>query len=166
LPRELLKNYKTKPKEETERIREEIRKLRKEKMRESVVIKQEEKKAEVEQKEQEWKATSHKQLSKNATQKITLLGLRNISYKDLDKMKKDTFDPKVLIAEDDNDDEEYKQIMKKFEIIKEETPEKAQGPLTSRAAHKSIQQISRKGNSNSVDQSITSLKTSQIKMLR
>lgn len=149
LPRELLKNYKIKPREEREKIKEEIKRLKEEKLKASAVANQEEEKRKVETektaREQEKKTvTSKRNLGKSAAQKITLLGLRNISYKDLDTTKKDTFDPKMLITEDDNDDEEYRQIMKKFEIIKEEVaspqskPKQARGGLTSRITRKSI----------------------------
>jgi len=175
----LVKKYKPKSKEEIEKIKEEIKKLKEEKARESIIIKQEEEKKRTEaeakakaEAEKKQRNQEEKAISKSVTQKITLLGLRKLSYKDLENPKKDTFDPKILIADDDNDDEEYKQIMKKFEIIKEEPPKerskRAQGVSTSKATHKSIQDFpnSRRNNSNAGDESVTSLKASEMKVLR
>lgn len=123
--------------------------MREEKLKASVIVNQEEEKKkaefEKEKREQERKAiTSRVHMGKSATQKITLLGLRNISYKDLDKQRKDGFDPKMLIAEDDSDDEEYKQIMKRFGAAKEESPspkakgKQVQGSMSSRVVRKSV----------------------------
>lgn len=133
-----------KPRKATEKIREELKRKREEKKQISAVpVKQEQKKEE--KKEQIKKASvSNRSAAQRNTQKITLLGLRNISYKDLDKMKKDSFDPKILITEDDSDDEEYKEIMKKFELNKGEVgsaKNKSKEPfsaLTSRATPKNI----------------------------
>ena len=70
--------------------------------------------------------------------KITLLGLESLSYNDFVEIKSDNFDPKSLVI-DDEEDEEYKEILKKFDVKSPEpTNKKLGGAFTSRMVYKSV----------------------------
>lgn len=136
LPREFVEHYKVKPKEVTEKIKEEIKRLRDEKLKkenpvkfESEILKQSALVPKSEKIEKpKIKAppkTKPKPARKinpaeEAARKVTLVGLGNASYKDLAFFKGDNFDPEMLITHDE-DDPEYAEIMKKFEHHKNES---------------------------------------------
>ncbi len=65
-----------------------------------------------------------KNASEDASRKMTLLSLGNISYRDLPQLQGEAFDPADLVGNDD-DDPEYEAILRKFEF---RSPESSAAP--------------------------------------
>lgn len=146
LPKEMVEHYRVQPKEITEKIKEEIKRLREEKARtkmqekgfttpsgqNSVIPSSRHGKGKGASNYSDIKGGSgpsnrrKKHGSEDIGHKITLLSLGNISYKELGMIKGEEFDPAQLLTNEEEDNE-YKEILKKFECKKSESMSAGEG---------------------------------------
>lgn len=125
LPKELVANYHVQPKVVTEKIRKEIQKIKLEKSTKLKIPELEKEIQKVERKTSESpkKAGSQPKLRKSVgnrrlekggnSQVFTLFALESSTYKDIQAIKDDNFNPKTLLVNDE-DDPECREILKKF----------------------------------------------------